>query len=621
MDLIFYFVTCCPHVKYISSCLVFAMLQSPGGQGLFSPTGGLNSYSGANTPRGMYGFNGPIKLEAGGDVGINTPKIPANQQSMISISPLASMKAGGRNKQSAAAAAGHHTMGAPDTPGSINFSEVFADSPVKNDGGASALHTAQGAIHLDDDLNALLQLAEHATPGGGGGSRPIQFMSPLLANSLRRATSEQPTPSEIHLPMFSGPSISPKFGRSASASGAGGRNNFSPPQLSIRSSSAAPVGGARTSTRKKRAKRKTPTDVTSDEFYGQHHHEQQQQLHPAGYGHPSMTHYHHPHMAAHPSAAHHPYYQQHPGYHGGQPVSHHPHGRYGYPGQPAPQQRYDYPDQYHHQQEEDDGSTEDPSPAEQPAKKKGRGRGRPKGSTSKQPGQTTSKQPGQRGRPRKDGTPAQPKRTRRKTSQPKTAVAQPVVSRPAPSSSRRGEPSALVGQSIADKVKTSRRSPPTIQSAPIPEVEPEWAPAPAKRQRSRKTTPKRAATKPVKRKRASTNDNTVSSPSDARRINDAIHAVNVVYGKDKKRKLQEATLRGVTCRPSGKWQAQLYFSGKSRYIGVFDNKEKASLAYEIAREVLKADDLEASSMNQDDVKNAVDLARKAAHAGIVDLDE
>lgn len=153
-----------PHVKYISSCLVFATLQSPGGQGLFSPTGGLNSYSGANTPRGS-----PIKLEAGGDVGINTPKIPANQQSMINISPLAS-------KQSAAAAAeaGHHSMGAPDTPGSINFSEVFADSPVKKDGGASAL----------------LQLAEHATPGGGGGSRPIQFMSPLLANSLRRATSE-----------------------------------------------------------------------------------------------------------------------------------------------------------------------------------------------------------------------------------------------------------------------------------------------------------------------------------------------------------------------------------------------------------------------------------------------
>lgn len=132
--------------------------------------------------------------------------------------------------------------------------------------------------------------------------------------------------------------------------------------------------------------------------------------------------------------------------------------------------------------------------------------------------------------------------------------------------------------------------------------------------------PKKAATKPVKRKRASTNNNTVSSPSDARRINDAIHAVNVVYGRDKRRKLQEAILRGVTCRPSGKWQAQLYFSGKSRYIGVFDNKEKASLAYEIAREVLKADDLETANMNQDGVKNAVDLARKAAHAGIVDLE-
>jgi len=46
--------------------------------------------------------------------------------------------------------------------------------------------------------------------------------------------------------------------------------------------------------------------------------------------------------------------------------------------------------------------------------------------------------------------------------------------------------------------------------------------------------------------------------------------------------------RGVTMRPSGKWQAQFYFAGKSRYIGVFDSREKAALAYEIVRERLKS---------------------------------
>ncbi|GMI00415.1 hypothetical protein TrST_g13363 [Triparma strigata] len=36
------------------------------------------------------------------------------------------------------------------------------------------------------------------------------------------------------------------------------------------------------------------------------------------------------------------------------------------------------------------------------------------------------------------------------------------------------------------------------------------------------------------------------------------------------------TYRGVTQRPSGKWQSQLYHGGKSRYIGVFDNCVEAS---------------------------------------------
>ena len=41
-------------------------------------------------------------------------------------------------------------------------------------------------------------------------------------------------------------------------------------------------------------------------------------------------------------------------------------------------------------------------------------------------------------------------------------------------------------------------------------------------------------------------------------------------------------------RPSGKFQAQLYFDGRSRYIGVFDSKFEAATAYEMIRRKLKS---------------------------------
>jgi hypothetical protein len=68
-------------------------------------------------------------------------------------------------------------------------------------------------------------------------------------------------------------------------------------------------------------------------------------------------------------------------------------------------------------------------------------------------------------------------------------------------------------------------------------------------------------------------------------------------------------LRGVTQRPSGKWQAQMYFAGKSRYIGVFDTREKAATAYEIARDHLK-------NRTFKDTDAQVNEARKAAFAGV-----
>ena len=65
-------------------------------------------------------------------------------------------------------------------------------------------------------------------------------------------------------------------------------------------------------------------------------------------------------------------------------------------------------------------------------------------------------------------------------------------------------------------------------------------------------------------------------------------------------------------------QAQLYFSGKSRYLGVYGSKEQASLAYEIAREVLKADQPQKFPASAEDVDRNFALARKAAEAGVTE---
>jgi len=60
-------------------------------------------------------------------------------------------------------------------------------------------------------------------------------------------------------------------------------------------------------------------------------------------------------------------------------------------------------------------------------------------------------------------------------------------------------------------------------------------------------------------------------------------------GTSKKRTIGgglENTHRGVTMRPSGKWQSQLYFQGKSRYIGVFNDMDTALRAYNIVKGIL-----------------------------------
>ena len=60
-------------------------------------------------------------------------------------------------------------------------------------------------------------------------------------------------------------------------------------------------------------------------------------------------------------------------------------------------------------------------------------------------------------------------------------------------------------------------------------------------------------------------------------------------GKERKTAAGEqvAICRGVSRRSTGMWQAQLYFSGQTRYIGVFEDEKNAALAYKIARSKLK----------------------------------
>lgn len=44
--------------------------------------------------------------------------------------------------------------------------------------------------------------------------------------------------------------------------------------------------------------------------------------------------------------------------------------------------------------------------------------------------------------------------------------------------------------------------------------------------------------------------------------------------------------KGVTVRPSGKWQAQTYFAGQSRYVGVYDTSTLAAMAYNTVQDFL-----------------------------------
>jgi hypothetical protein len=75
--------------------------------------------------------------------------------------------------------------------------------------------------------------------------------------------------------------------------------------------------------------------------------------------------------------------------------------------------------------------------------------------------------------------------------------------------------------------------------------------------------------------------------------------------------------RGVTMRPSGKWQAQFYFHGRSRYIGVFDNARMAAGAYNIVHDRLLAI-RSAGDFSNEQANKIFSEVRRAACAAVDD---
>ena len=173
---------------------------------------------------------------------------------------------------------------------------------------------------------------------------------------------------------------------------------------------------------------------------------------------------------------------------------------------------------------------------------------------------------------------------------------------------KRNKPSA---KAVAAKMAGAKRSLSTSESKAVP-VSSNAASSTVSANNKKK---KQSSGGPPKKKNRSPQ---LTDRADRDKAAATIHSVNAASGgkNDKAAAMAAAILRGVTMRPSGKWQAQLYFAGKSRYIGVFDTREKAALAYEIAREKLKSGPEGGGALTPKSTENLVNAARKAAFEGV-----
>lgn len=104
------------------------------------------------------------------------------------------------------------------------------------------------------------------------------------------------------------------------------------------------------------------------------------------------------------------------------------------------------------------------------------------------------------------------------------------------------------------------------------------------------------------------------TPSQNNRVYLTIRSVSAKYGDgvEKQKKLGMAKLAGIT-QKRAKWQAQVYFAGKSRYIGVFETREDAALAYEVAKDYLSSSSNITLAGEEMKTAHEIAIARKAAY--------
>jgi len=601
---------------------VLNWLQSPTANGLFSP-GGLNSIM--NTPKGpliprtpgtpsvstSFFFSDVAGLARGdtpkrGDETAKSPK--KGLSNIICISPLASSRSRG-------------TAHAANTP--INYNDIFAspnplleDSPPTkasllqrptngkngstNDPSLDAMHNAERDLMQDEDLSVLLQLAGGNTPRGADRSGKASGGHVFRAGSRK---GDDPSDREnlpgLQLPIIGdrqGDSSAARLARKSHARDPNEKDSFVKPTLGIRKTSS-------------KAHKENNIDIHPGKALAQEEIKPNQVLSKSTISKPLTT-------GSHP-------YPQHS----------HP-----YPPRPPTSDMYSgYPSMPPHGM-------------------------RPSGRMSVVVGgpPPSSRAPKANPAPRSHMTPAH----RRPSYSSQDTYPPPGMSYPPPPHHGHYPPHPVHMGAMGGHPYHSHYAPPPRHHAPPPHAHlPMYASqhhaaptskiSPAKKSKASKAAKQQQqqhhlplavpsqpnvakrpsissdSGKPAKKAKKSTSTKRknkspqLTEKADRQRAAQTIAAVNAASGgkNDKAAALAAAILRGVTMRPSGKWQAQLYFAGKSRYIGVFDTREKAALAYEIAREKLKSEKSAADgALTPKQTENAVNAARKAAFDGVNEKD-
>mmetsp|Transcript_2210 Transcript_2210/g.3491 ORF Transcript_2210/g.3491 Transcript_2210/m.3491 type:complete len:871 (+) Transcript_2210:262-2874(+) len=580
---------------------VLAWLQSPTANGLFSPGGGLGSA--LNTPRARtprtpthtsFFFSDVASLPRNGEFASPKSKrggASGGMSSMISISPLASSK----------------RRFSPRKPRSM---PMLGDSPSKKE--LDAVHMAERDLMEDEDLSVLLQLASHSNTPRSSKDGSDVFRSPRGRKGGDYRDSSNPA---LQLPIIGGhhhsdPSGTTKLARKNVMMEDSNADDFAPPPLGIRSSSS---GASREVFSRDEGDKLTSSSKDStkenDSSDGPFKKKSKSKKNRKGAPHSTYA------MPPYPPRDA-PYYTM-PGgmpamppggsmrvvvgappprskksssgsparhsQHGGSPPRHphYPMPPDGYGGPHPPGSMYPPPPHYHH--------------------------------------------------PSHMGVPPPPHMGVPPPYYPHHAPHHmPPMYQPHPPSTKSMKGSGKKSKgSKSTKSSSAKRPAPVLSSQVVGGKGSKSTQSPASK-KPRKSSPKASASKKKKTPTATTSNPAVTEagsdpPVNRQKTAAAIAAVNAASGgkNDRAAALAAAILRGVTMRPSGKWQAQLYYAGKSRYIGVFDTREKAALAYEIAREKLKSDNKSPADQSAQSLKateNAVNAARKAAFEGVNEKD-